>query len=226
MTYPAQRYVIAQSWWIAAELVRRHPELTIVETHPGGGQYDVLEIVRDGTSLISMNRAGRIHIANSSREPLGFEATFAEADPRQLIALLEQEARLSSPDKAPGSTGKVLTYRALAHIVWATAHRAAPLDARSEFLDSSGGGGSGARGLLSRFPIAQERSRESRPHDPAGIPAHRYWLVMRGSGAVAAADVDGFVYVGESCLHLPTLYDDNGRSLSRTILAAWGSLLP
>ena len=33
---PAQRFVNAQSWWIAAELVRRHPELVVYEMHPGG----------------------------------------------------------------------------------------------------------------------------------------------------------------------------------------------
>jgi hypothetical protein len=226
MTPLAQRYAIAQSWWIATELVRRHPELTIVETHPGGGQYDVLEIVRDGASVISLNRAGRIHITDSSQEPLEFEATFGESEPRQVIEWLEHASRLSSPDGAAASTGKVLAYRALAHIVWMTAHQATPLDVRSEFLDSSGGGGSGPRGLLARFPIAHERSRESRPDDPAGIPAHRYWLVMKGPEALAAADVDGFVYTGESCLSLSTLYAENGRSMSKTVIAALGPLLP
>ncbi|MGD4206363.1 hypothetical protein QT666_22610, partial [Xanthomonas citri pv. citri] len=38
----ANRFAIAQSWWLASELVRRHPELMIYEMHPGGGQYDVL----------------------------------------------------------------------------------------------------------------------------------------------------------------------------------------
>ncbi|WP_454116041.1 TY-Chap2 family putative peptide chaperone [Microbacterium aurum] len=40
--HPATRFVIAQSWWIASELVRRHPDLVIHESHPGGGMYDCL----------------------------------------------------------------------------------------------------------------------------------------------------------------------------------------
>ncbi len=31
------------SWRIVSELIRRHPEkFTVIETHPGGGQYDCL----------------------------------------------------------------------------------------------------------------------------------------------------------------------------------------
>ncbi len=40
----------AAAWWVAAELIRRHPDrLTVIETHHGGGIYDCLSIFR--TSL-------------------------------------------------------------------------------------------------------------------------------------------------------------------------------
>jgi hypothetical protein len=37
----------ALAWWLAAELIRRHPaDLREIETHPGGGQYDCISLYR------------------------------------------------------------------------------------------------------------------------------------------------------------------------------------
>ena len=61
---PAQRFVIAQSWWIASELVRRHPQLVVHEMHPGGGQYDVLAVFAPphdkARTIVMLNRAGTV----------------------------------------------------------------------------------------------------------------------------------------------------------------------
>ncbi|MFC7532489.1 hypothetical protein [Actinoplanes sp. GCM10030250] len=62
MTMPPMRFVIMQSWWLATRLVRRHPDLTVIETHPGGGQYDRLSLVRGQENLININRAGSIRL--------------------------------------------------------------------------------------------------------------------------------------------------------------------
>lgn len=44
------RLVGAQSWFVASELLRRHPSMTLIETHPGGGQNDCLSVVAKGAS--------------------------------------------------------------------------------------------------------------------------------------------------------------------------------
>ena len=41
---PTATAIEAASWTLAAEMTRRHPELTITRYHPGGGQYDCLAI--------------------------------------------------------------------------------------------------------------------------------------------------------------------------------------
>ena len=35
----------AASWRVVAELVRRHPTIRVIETHPGGDQYDCLQLL-------------------------------------------------------------------------------------------------------------------------------------------------------------------------------------
>lgn len=42
------RMINVQSWWVASKLVRRHPQLGLIETHPGDGMYDCLSVVRWG----------------------------------------------------------------------------------------------------------------------------------------------------------------------------------
>lgn len=70
------RAAYAQSWWIASELVRRHPRLMAYEMYPGGGQYDVL-CVTEPASLsgqpgsrhvprVMLNRSGRIQIRHET----------------------------------------------------------------------------------------------------------------------------------------------------------------
>ena len=47
LPYPMKR---ALAWWIAAEMIRRHPdEVRVIENHPGGGQYDCLTLCRRGS---------------------------------------------------------------------------------------------------------------------------------------------------------------------------------
>ena len=59
----------ASSWALAAEVAAALGEdSTVAETHPGGGQYDVLLVVPhsalDGaaTAQVSLNRAGRLQV--------------------------------------------------------------------------------------------------------------------------------------------------------------------
>jgi hypothetical protein len=63
---PAQRFVLAQSWWVGAELVRRHPELILHESHPGGGQYDVLGAFtlpyEESVARMMLNRVGTLQV--------------------------------------------------------------------------------------------------------------------------------------------------------------------
>jgi len=204
---------------------RRHSELTVIETHAGGGQYDSLSLLRDGQTLLSINRGGNIHAHQHPMEPLLLEDAFAADNPLLLIHRLEAATHLAGPAKTPKTTPKTLTYRVLTQLAMATVNEADPLDIRSEFLDSSGGGGC-PRGLLAQFPVAAERCREHRTDDPVGIPEHRYWLVLGHGTALAALDVDGYAYLEGQVLYLPTVYAASGRRLARTVTNTLGSLLP
>lgn len=62
---------VALAWWIAAELARRHlAELRILETHPGGGQYDCVSVYRSplssSSAIVHMNFQPGGHLTSGS----------------------------------------------------------------------------------------------------------------------------------------------------------------
>ncbi|MBW6439263.1 hypothetical protein KZ829_36680 [Actinoplanes hulinensis] len=223
----AMRFILTQSWWLACQLIRRHPKILIVETHPGGGQYDCLTLIHNGQSVIDINRAGSIHVKNSSdSKPVTFEDLFVHDDSGEVVTAIERAAGMSSPSSAPPSTPAVLTYRVLAQLMAITLNEKHRWDVRNERLDSSGMGGGAARGYLADYPVAAARAREKRPDDLLGDPLYRYWGVLRDGKPVAVLDTDGFAYVAQQVLYLPEIYSASSRRLTPLMAATLGPLLP
>jgi hypothetical protein len=223
----SQRFRLAYSWQLAATLVRRHPSLTIREMHPGGGQYDCLTLISDdGERLIDINRARRIHVHRGDAEPLPLELLFSRPEPFDLVQQLEDAAGLPRVSGPAPATPKSLTYRVAAHVITASVLWRAPIDVRSEQMDSSGPAGSGTRDLLASFPLALERAR-SWAGEQAGdaAPWARFWLVLHGGAPLAALDEDGHLYTGDQQVLLQDAYAEHGRSVTRSLAAVAPSLL-
>lgn len=221
------RLRIVQSWWLGSELVRRHPDLMLIETHPGGGQYDCLTLVRpqrhDVTALVQMNRVGAIHVG----ENLGFMTWEAErdfGDRHGAVRRIESEAGLAAPKATLPSTPAVLTLRAISRVLTSMLNEREPWDARNVYFDSSGGMGSEVMDL-SDFPSAARSMAEHRPNDPYGQPGYRFWRLVQGESAVAVLDTDGVVHLKDGHLSLNDAYVKSGRSLTRAIAATLGPVL-
>jgi hypothetical protein len=107
---PAFRFDNAQSWALGSELSLRHPELELVESHPGDGMgnelvvremgdrnfnHTYVRIGRGGTIRVEARLAGRaeqtIEVATTSKA-LGM-TTISE-----LVGLVERTAEWSTPD--------------------------------------------------------------------------------------------------------------------------------
>lgn len=214
---------------MASELFRRHPSLTLIETHPGGGQYDCLSLVAKNAvapkTIIDLNRAGRIHVHephDPAFEPIEWATTLPvrAGDPKRpdahaVVKRLEDAAGLQSVEHAPPSTPAALVYRVIARVLGGLVNDKYDWDARNEFGDSSME--SGERGYVRAFPAAAEAVRKRRNSDLLGIPSYRFWALLRAEEAVAMSDVDGTVYLPTETRNLATLYHASGRRLYATI---------
>jgi hypothetical protein len=151
---PAPRFVIAQSWWIASELVRRHPQLRLIETHPGGGQYDCLSLLADENGqwrqLVHLNRNGSIHASDAGISCSWLDA-FTAPGGHDIVRRLEEQTGIGKPASTPPTGPHVLTYRIIARVLTALVDDRRSWDARNGQIDSSGYGG-GRRPELEQFP--------------------------------------------------------------------------
>ncbi|MFG1636984.1 TY-Chap2 family putative peptide chaperone [Pseudonocardia alni] len=229
----ARRFRIAQSWWLASELVRRHPHLLVLETHPGGGQYDCLTLVERGSvapvGLLQLNRAGRMHVEPhlGQFEPVEWIEMLTTDDGHSALRTLEQRAGLRPPvPRAPATGPHTLSYRVLARILASLVDDRHAWDVRNGQLDSSGYGG-GPRPGLDRFPSVREGLCDVRASDLLGEPAYRFWLLLRAEDAVAVLDTDGRVhFTDRDPVELLPVYRENGSRLTTLVGRVFGHVLP
>jgi hypothetical protein len=229
---PARRFVLAQSWWIASEIVRRDPKLLIIETHPGNGMYDCLSLIRrtdtETPTLIDLNREGRVHVhAAETFEPITWAGAFAARGGHDIVHALEKAAGLTPAAKAPPTGPRVLTYRLIARILASLVDDRHQWDARNGQLDSSGMDATNDhRPELLRFPSVVEALCDKRPDDLFGRPAYRFWTLLRDADPVAVLDTDGRLHLQDQPpIEVPPLYR-RSRSLTTVISEAMGHILP
>lgn len=134
----------AAAWWVAAELVRRHPKrLMVIETHPAGGMYDCLSVYRrervpnsepdkPGKLILHMNLDGGAHLthgawfemseAAQSEERFNWpEVILSNRRRSYVIEQLEAVERLSVPKRAPCTTRRSIGPRVISAFVGRTA---------------------------------------------------------------------------------------------------------
>lgn len=165
-------FVAAVAWRVAAELVRRHDlkfGLRVIETHPGGGQYDCISL--------TMARAGAAHVVHLAAFNLGsgrvtvfhpigsdgsaqqwrsdFFAEFAlrQDEPRAVVDRVEALIGLPRAKKLPPASVGARCARLLAGVMEIEAFAREPLRSECGWLDSSGMDGCSVRPwLVTAFP--------------------------------------------------------------------------
>lgn len=222
---PARRFVLAQSWWIASEVVRRQPHLRIVETQPGGGQYDCLTVYdpgRDNRPLLDLNRNGTMHAHVSGFDSLEWSEAIAAANAHDVVRKLERATGFTATAKAPASGPAVLTYRVFARVLTSMVDDRHAWDARNGRIDSVGT----QRAEMESFPTVVEGLRDRRPSDLFGVSAYRYWILLRDTEPLAVLDTDGLVHMSDRTTELLPTSRASHRSLTVVIAQVLGSVLP
>lgn len=166
----------AVAWRIITELVRRHQttcRLRVLETHPGGGQYDCLSLgfsrgtLSFAVRLCDFNVGSqRLHIWNTFGEPRArlqdlkwphgndYVQPFLESlDPKNVATLGLPVAKTPTPVTTPAT----LVLRVIASVMERNAFSRLRVEARCCWHDSSGMEGSYAESWIKHFPDLQQR---------------------------------------------------------------------
>jgi hypothetical protein len=216
------------SWFVASELVRRHPEMRIVQVHPSGGRSDRLWVgdwasddVSDFSATWSLNRweAGAIHIADGELFSSTPWQDFARTrHPLELVADLERAVGMPAVEAAQPTTRRSLTYRLISHIVTSTVRTRHPVTCRSLYVDTSGYGG----GL--DVPQHFERHVPSDLLDADGgvtRKAYRFWALSRDDHEIALLADDARGWTGSAEVNLMAVYRTE-RRLAAVVRALFG----
>ena len=232
--WTATRFVFAQSWWLASELVRRHPELIVHEMHPGGGMYDVLCVVAPGKdesfelTRIMLNRAGSIQVHHPQRaakpdEMVGtWKQVMVASDPHEYVKRIEAAAGLGVLAKAPPSTPRALAYRFISTALTMLVNDRHRWDARNEFLDSSGMGGfdedADLRKYLSGFPDAIRHLSTTPSLGHWREPYSHFWALLREDEPVAIVSIEGRLYLPDRVSNLAQEYQVYDRNMHAMVV--------
>ena len=199
LPYPLIR---ALAWRVASELIRRHPDkLRVIETHPGGGQYDCVKVLcrdREESLIVYLNLVGHLtHGAwfqdsggSSELSDVRFNwlDVLGTEDLRQdIIEPLEASSGLTSPKATPVTTDRSIGPRLLARFASAAAFSTRTWHILNAVEDTTGMGS----GLRPWVRDISGPSFERVDGDLANQPAYRYWFVLDHEGTPAAViDVD------------------------------------
>ena len=222
------------SWKLLSELQRRFPrELTIIETHPGGGLYDCLSVYDSRARHIAdLNRKGRLHVFEASgrcqaaTRPIDiWTEMIDETDPKDVLDRVCSLLGLAKPKRLPPSSPATLVYRFistfLTHSVFGRDH----WECRNGMCDTSGYGG-GVVSWFDRFPQTGERLRTSLPDDLADRPAYRFWFVLQNGKPTMCLETTGHAWCGQGApFDLVTMYKRQ-RRIWPLVAKIAGHLLP
>lgn len=179
ITKPLRRIA---AWRLLTELVRRHPELMIIECHGGGGMYDELRVVEPAAqkSLVSCNLEGSIHIEGVEHlNSMDWDGYLA-GNPRDFLHRLEGLLQLAEPRSLPRTSPRVLTYRVISQLMAQTVFVPTETIALNGQWDTSGWTPGPREQLFSHYPAIATALRKPRPEDLYGIGEYRFWFMQAG----------------------------------------------
>lgn len=225
--------IIANSWWLAGELVRRHPELVAYEMHPGGGMYDVLTVahprvvtpgIADDGPQIMMNRVGSVHLSGLSGS--GKPINWGDVDEHRFSVLQMMEKALGLAPSTPASaTGRSLAYRFFASALDLFVTDKQWWDVRCEFLDTADTYDNEDPGHIRGFASAMEDRRSIEPLGIDGEPLSHFFTLLRDDEPVLVVSIEGRLYrKSGSPIDLMHAYARHGRRIrwmTASLLRDW-----
>lgn len=218
------------SWQIAAALVARHPgQFTVIETHPGGGQYDCLALYERPVSAsgahVDLNRVGSVHTFDAAGEHLAHSTGWADlasgtARVDDVVDEIERHldlAQLRDSARADPGDYTVAVIAATTHAIRA----AGSWSWRNGMLDTSGYGSGPRLDWFASFPTLTPLPPESGAAFPTD-PAFGHWFLLMEDNPVLCLDPDANAHFQ---LGAPILLSENATphdSAQELLARRWG----
>jgi hypothetical protein len=115
----ADRFILAQSWWLASELVRRHPHLLIsrVADETVASPLLIVQDEQQGMRIQFDLIAWVQYLAAGELRHLDWSEIFSQPNSHAVIKQIETETGLGVPMFTPPTNGRSIVYRSIARIL-------------------------------------------------------------------------------------------------------------
>ncbi|HSP52345.1 MAG TPA: hypothetical protein VLO00_05555 [Cryobacterium sp.] len=232
---PADRFLTAQMWWIASELVRRHPHLRIsgVEIDEG----DRLLIVHDEQDGMSVQwdlEGGCKFLVDGAVQKISWIQMLAALSPHAIVKRIEVETGLGIPKAAPAVSTRALTYRVIASaLATATNDRYEWYAVPAPMLHDEDPENPGCE-FFRDFPTtirarAEYVAMTLEEFEAGGRSVYffqPFWALLRDLEPIAIFDSAGVVHTVSGAIPLMPLYDELDRKLALVTARVLGDYLP
>lgn len=226
---PSHRYVQAQAWWVASQLVSRNPEVRLIQQVDVMDGESLLLDVTDHPDLISEVRKRLKIVLNMGRgvetiaanefSTLSWLEALAISDPLELVMRIEGIMGLTpEPASAYPKSARALVFTVLAFFLTARLNDAKPWHVRS-LNPTNLGVDDWVPTDLSLFPALERRLMQE--FDSAALSMSvsltSAWILYSGVDPVAAVDEEGGLYAHGRRFDLDEIYVNTGRNLHATV---------
>jgi hypothetical protein len=203
------------SWRLVTELWRRFPDrYVLLETHPGGGQYDCLCLAECHSVIrpvVDVNRQGSTHVHTD-----GVLRSWPDWCDRMLmdsIGFLDEITcvlDLATPAPLPPSTPSTIALRFISEFLTHAVGRLDHWECRNGFYDTSGDLGGPRNQWFCHFPGMALDHPPNRLRETRLAPAYGYWFLLKSGEPLIGFDVDGRLHLRSGQSHdLATSYARN-----------------
>lgn len=205
------------SWRLVAELWRRFPDrFFLIETHPGGGQYDCLSLIDPAeglSSMLSVNREGSLQLSYG-RDP-GVWSDWSERmaiNPGDFLNKLCDSLGIDVPQPLPQSTPSTIAFRFICEFLTHATGRLDHWECRNGFLDTSGWACARQDAWFDSFPALRNSDHPKRLVKGELDPAYCYWFLLKNSMPELCIDIGGQLYNREGKTYdLVAIYSQHKR---------------
>lgn len=216
MPQTARWWVERASWFLASELVRRHPACSVVQVRSAGGQSDLIWVggwtgnpsapVFQQRWAIDRKGSGGVHVGREMRQVTNEAwAELLSGEPAAFIGRLEVAAGFAVSTSIRPPNARTLTYQVIEQILGLTALSGHRVTCRSLVVDEAG------TGRMDAPPEYHGVIAGLMPSSQAPAEAYRFWVLEQGGMTIALLHDSGHAWVGTTHHDLGFLHGQVGR---------------
>ncbi|WP_035880818.1 hypothetical protein, partial [Cryobacterium sp. MLB-32] len=223
-----------QTWWIASELVRRHPHLLITRvTAEDDGPVVLLHDEQDGMRIQFDLERGIRFVVLGEAVNIGWRRIVNSDSSHEIVKMIEFATGLQAPGVSPNTTPRALVYRLISSFLTSVVNDPNEWNVVLATMAIDGSDDPSAGKFLRKFPSTRAavagytaQTQTQLPNGGTRLFHQPFWALTRDLEAVAILDTAGVIHTREGAVPLMPIFKAAGGQMSATTAYLLGEFQP